>query len=301
MRRLIGVALIVVGLLVALATIGKGLIGTFHLFPAQGENQSATLPLDGIRKIEVDSRSTQVVITPASGNQIEIDWQTPFNFRSTLQTKQEGDLLKIDTGQRPFQFLWHIVSWIHPDYKEELRVAIPKSYKEALTVDSSSGHMNISGLEGLSELNVDSSSGHVHIEGISTDNFLYDGSSGHLTVRNLAARYTEIDISSGKVTLENITGEIRGDSSSGSVLIDVQRLEAPIRWRSSSGSITLRLPEDAAFALEAQTSTGTIHTDFPIMIHSQSDRQIRGTVADGQLPVELKVSSGSINIERRTP
>lgn len=301
MRRLLGVALIVVGILVALATVGKFVIGSFDLFPAQEGSQSTSFPLDGIREIEVDSRSSQVIIASASGDQIEIHWQTPFNLKSTLETKREGDLLKIDTGQRPFQFIWHMVAWIHPGYKEELRVAIPRSYQHALSVDSSSGPVSISGLEGLTELEVDTSSGHVTVEGISTENFYFDGSSGHLTVRDLTARYSEIDISSGQVTLENITGEIRGNSSSGSVLIDTPDLEAPIRWRSSSGSITLRLPDDAAFALDVQTSSGSIHSDFPIMVHSQSERQLKGTVADGQIPVELKVSSGSIKIERRTP
>jgi lia operon protein LiaG len=301
MRRLLGLALIVVGLLVAVATIGRGFIGSFDLIPAQEVTESTTLPLDGIREIEVDSRSTAVAVTSTSADQIQIELQTAFDRRSLLETKREGDRLTIDAGQRPFQFVSHILSMIHPGYKEELRVAIPRTYHDALTVDASSGSVTISGLEGLTELFVDISSGEVNIEQVTTDDFRFDGSSGQLTVRDLKARSSEIDVSSGKVTLEKMTGEIKGDASSGSVLIDMERLDAPIRWSGSSGSITLRLPEDASFALDAETSSGSIHSDFPIMVHSQSDRQLKGTVAGGNIPIELRVSSGSINIERRTP
>lgn len=295
MRRLLGIILIVMGVLVAVATLG----GTFlyQFMTGQEMIDSTSLSIDGINQIEVDTRSSNVTLLATDSDQIHVELKTE-DKRTKFNTYSHGDKLTIEVNQPRFQFLGHVITWFMGEFHQEVQIAIPRSYHGELVVDGSSGHITVNDLQGLSRLLVDNSSGHVNIDNVEVDSFQFDGSSGHFTARQLTTKQTEIDISSGKVVLEKVTGQIRGNSSSGSIIIDVDRLDAPIRWAGSSGTITLRLPEDASFELDASTSSGSIHSDFPIQVNSQSNRQLRGTVGDGKVPIELRVSSGSIKIER---
>jgi DUF4097 and DUF4098 domain-containing protein YvlB len=69
------------------------------------------------------------------------------------------------------------------------------------------------------------------------------------------------------------------------------------RLRSGSGSVRLRLPQQAAFDLDAHAGSGSIHTDHPILVEGTlSRRELRGKVRGGGSLLEVSTSSGSIEI-----
>jgi DUF4097 and DUF4098 domain-containing protein YvlB len=61
--------------------------------------------------------------------------------------------------------------------------------------------------------------------------------------------------------------------------------------------VTLELPSDASFRLNAHTLSGRIHTNFPLTMEEEiSRRTLRGRVGDGGARVEVSTGSGSITI-----
>jgi DUF4097 and DUF4098 domain-containing protein YvlB len=68
--------------------------------------------------------------------------------------------------------------------------------------------------------------------------------------------------------------------------------------RTASGSVTVRLPEQAAFDLEARTSSGHIESSHPITVQGTiGPREVRGKARGGGPLLELSTSSGNIHIE----
>jgi DUF4097 and DUF4098 domain-containing protein YvlB len=65
-----------------------------------------------------------------------------------------------------------------------------------------------------------------------------------------------------------------------------------------SGSVRLRLPQNASFDLDAHTGSGSINLNHPVTVQgSTSKKDIHGKVGGGGVPVEVQTGSGSIEIE----
>jgi len=123
----------------------------------------------------------------------------------------------------------------------------------------------------------------------------------------------------GDIQVTGISGQMHLGSESGSVLVQ-QGILRGTSWLmtnagaihaheaidphgtytfvSTTGSITVILPSDASFHLDARTDTGTITTDFPgVMVTHRTNSAIHSTV--GKPPhakVRLRSDSGSIQL-----
>jgi DUF4097 and DUF4098 domain-containing protein YvlB len=69
------------------------------------------------------------------------------------------------------------------------------------------------------------------------------------------------------------------------------------RLRSSSGTVTVRLPGEAAFELNARTSSGGIESGHEVTVHELNKREIRGNVRGGGYVLDVRTSSGNIRIK----
>jgi DUF4097 and DUF4098 domain-containing protein YvlB len=105
---------------------------------------------------------------------------------------------------------------------------------------------------------------------------------------------------SGDVKLRNVLGAdtVRAKTVSGDV--EFEGLSVPkgrYILESHSGDVTISLPAEASFELEAETFSGDIDSDFSIKVSGKvSPRQLRGTVNQGGPLVTVKSFSGSINL-----
>jgi DUF4097 and DUF4098 domain-containing protein YvlB len=65
-----------------------------------------------------------------------------------------------------------------------------------------------------------------------------------------------------------------------------------------SGSVYLRVPEDAAFSLDVRTSSGAVETSHAVtMVGSIARGTLRGDVRGGGSLVHVRTGSGSIRVE----
>jgi DUF4097 and DUF4098 domain-containing protein YvlB len=68
---------------------------------------------------------------------------------------------------------------------------------------------------------------------------------------------------------------------------------------STNGSVNVKLPAAAAFTLNAATTNGGIHTDFPITVEgSFNSKELSGTVGGGGRELKVATTNGGIELRK---
>ena len=113
-----------------------------------------------------------------------------------------------------------------------------------------------------------------------------------------SAGYFDFQTGSGSIRISGLRGAVRAHTGSGHIELDGQPT-GDWRLNTGSGGITLRLPAQAAFELNAHTSSGSIHTNRQLTIQGTTGRHdLRGTVnGGGGIRLDLSAGSGSIEID----
>lgn len=67
----------------------------------------------------------------------------------------------------------------------------------------------------------------------------------------------------------------------------------------TNGSIDLKLPKNFSGQIDAKTSKGRVHSDFPIPSTDKSEKQLAGKIGDGgPAKVKLRTTNGNINVKK---
>ena len=70
-----------------------------------------------------------------------------------------------------------------------------------------------------------------------------------------------------------------------------------LQVKSTNGSVDVTLPASAEFKLDAVTTNGGIHTDFPITVQgSFSSKELSGTVGGGGRELKVATTNGTIKL-----
>jgi DUF4097 and DUF4098 domain-containing protein YvlB len=168
-----------------------------------------------------------------------------------------------------------------------------------LSVSATSGNVVIDNVKG--KLDVDGTSGDFHASRIGSGadiqlvsgDFVLEGCTGDVSFR----------ASSGDATLTEIDGAVDASTSSG----DISALIIPVggrvfRLSASSGDIDVYyLPvKDYGFALDVQTSSGSIECDLPIRVSRVERRRLQGTVGTAAAKLQIETASGDVGIVEKS-
>ena len=124
-------------------------------------------------------------------------------------------------------------------------------------------------------------------------------SGGDITVRRASAA-VEVKTTGGNIVIREASEGVQAKTSGGSVRAHLRTLSRDSSLTTSGGSITLRVPEDAAFSVDARTGGGNVAIDEAFALTSQgtsSRSRFTGTVNGGGPDVRLRTSGGTIRIE----
>ncbi len=120
--------------------------------------------------------------------------------------------------------------------------------------------------------------------------------SGRISLQQTAPGSVRVDTGSGEMELHGVRGSLEAKAGSGTIQADGSPTGA---WtvHTGSGEVKLKLPSDAAFDLDAHTSSGSISIDQPHTVQGSIGRkEVRGRVGGGGVPVEVETGSGDIQI-----
>jgi hypothetical protein len=163
----------------------------------------------------------------------------------------------------------------------------------SVAASTGSGSIDVAG---AASLKASSGSGSIKATAVGGATTARTGSGG---VRIAQAGKGDVDVSSssGEVVVTGVDGAARVSASSGGIVVE-GRPVGPWTVRASSGSVTLRIPPDAGFDLDAHVSSGRIDSAHPVTVIGRIERQrLQGKVRGGGALVDVKSSSGGIRIQ----
>lgn len=159
--------------------------------------------------------------------------------------------------------------------------------------ETGSGDIDIDRVKG--NVRAKTGSGSIEANGIAGA-FEGDSGSGPITLQQTAPGSVRVDTGSGGMELHGVTGSLEAKAGSGNIQADGSPTGA---WsvHTGSGEVKLKLPSDAAFNLDAHTSSGSISVEHPHAVQGSVGRkEVRGRVGGGGVPVEVETGSGDIQI-----
>jgi len=122
-------------------------------------------------------------------------------------------------------------------------------------------------------------------------------SSGSIEVTQTGGGDVEASSSSGSIKVRGVQGGVRASTTSGSLAIEGQ-MARDWRLSSSSGHVTVSVPSNQGFELDASSSSGRIDTDFPITVSGTIGKHaLRGAARGGGPLLHVRTSSGGISIQ----
>lgn len=160
--------------------------------------------------------------------------------------------------------------------------------------ETGSGDVNITQVKG--DLRAKTGSGTIHAMDVAGGLEAHSG-SGDIEFTQTAPGAVRVTTGSGEVELRGVKGTVDAEAGSGGIHVE----GAPTgSWslHTGSGEVRLKLVADAAFDLDARTSSGSITVDAPVTVQGTMGRkELRGKVRGGGVPMVVRTGSGDIDIE----
>ncbi len=307
-RVLLVVAAITVAALGIAALVGLA-TNRFHGFYGIGPggatmDESRSYQVAGTEAIAIEATSDDVRVTQGTGHSLEVRLHGRAGVASPdlvprLVDERTGSTLTVRVDRTPsfhMGFTWSNLV---------LDVSVPAGSAGKLFVKTSSGGVSLA--DGTyAGLALAATSGDVQVGSVSAGDFSVKTTSGTLTAAVVAAKGVDLSSASGDIRVGSLTGNATLHSTSGSMNVAFEAVPGRIDAQSTSGDVTLRMPGDAVFVLDARTGSGDITCAFPIMIAqgaARGDRHalagtVGGAAGTGTGQLAVRTTSGSIRIEK---
>jgi DUF4097 and DUF4098 domain-containing protein YvlB len=215
--------------------------------------------------------------------------------------RQSGNTITIGTN--------HSESSLFRDVSIDYEITTPSG--TTLKAESGSGDLEIGGIEGA--VTAETGSGDMKVENIGANARLETGSgsihatnvhgaatlqtgSGDIDLGLTGAGDVKAQTGSGSIHISGVNGGLRAQAGSGEVEV-AGNLTSEWRLESGSGSIRADLGSAARFTLNAETGSGSIHIEQPVLMQGALNKQhVVGTVNGGGPTLRAATGSGSIEI-----
>jgi hypothetical protein len=159
-------------------------------------------------------------------------------------------------------------------------------------VTTSGGSLTFENVSG--EIHGRTSGGSITADGIRGP-FDVSTSGGSIRVRDVEGAMS-LRTSGGSIRIENARGRVSGHTSGGSINASFLEVTGPIDMSTSGGSVTVSLPRDVGFNLDARGNR-VVADDVSFSGRTERDR-MTGAVNGGGVKVHLRTTAGTIRIKK---
>ena len=104
---------------------------------------------------------------------------------------------------------------------------------------------------------------------------------------------------SKNIEATQISGDIHIEDANGEVNLAVSNPMGNILVKNRNQPITLTLPQNAGFTINASTSDGDVQTDFPLTVNGSDSRHtVTGQVGNGAVKIDLSQDHGDLRLRK---
>jgi len=119
---------------------------------------------------------------------------------------------------------------------------------------------------------------------------------------NQAVGPVRIVTRSKDIDLSQLTGDAHIENNNGDVNITAGMPLGNLQVSSRTGNISVTVPENASFSVQASNADGDLHTDFPLMMTNSGDRKsAQGQVGSGGPHLDLSTGHGDLQLRKGGP
>lgn len=283
------------------------LSGCSHVGPSPAANEQH-FNLNSISDVTISYDEEAVTFFQSESDELIIrEYMTKNKSRYYADVKQDSGSLHISEGGKPF---------FKGSFTRYIEVYFPEQYKGSLTVTTTDGNIDMSGITlDLNSLCIDSTAGTIKLGSANALVIHLSSTSGRLDLGNITGGQIRLGTTSGKVTCAQLKGVVTYTSTSGD--IDVKSAAGSGSYRTNNSGnlkvaytevtgglsffnkndgIDLTLPQDLEFEFEAATKNGSVSTSFQDCI-SVNGHTAHGTVNSTPVfTVKTETNNGDITV-----
>ena len=161
-------------------------------------------------------------------------------------------------------------------------------------LNSGSGGITVHGVKG--SMHAETGSGSIRGDGVAGEIVATTG-SGSVDLEQTAPGDARVETGSGSVKLRGLKGGLRASTGSGGIHVEG---EPTHDWHlgAGSGTISVKVPAQASFNLDARTSSGSLTVNHQVTMQGAiSKNHIQGKVGNGGVIIDVHTGSGNVEID----
>jgi len=225
---------------------------------------------------ESDDLNVRFEKSATSGDQIKIDGKVFKSVEDQLSNaKIENGELTLDF-RKEFRFYLSVFNFDFdfPGQNIVVSLGLPDQV-ESVRIETASGNIKTENVQ-ANAVKISSASGDQKIDGVRSNKVLLESASGNIDGNDIAS-FTRVSTASGNITLKNHTGGVEGDAASGNITVVKKDTEVPMVFSTSSGNVSLSLPNTFGGSYDLDTVSGDIRA--PKAKHLSTDAVKVSTVS----------------------
>lgn len=165
---------------------------------------------------------------------------------------------------------------------------------------SNSGASVVLTVPANSTLNLTTSNGKVDVTNV-TGNLQINTSNGHVTIVGASGQF-HIESNNGDINLDARNSLVYAHTNNGHITFSGTLADGPHTFETSNGDISLTLPADASFMVNANAANGEVISQFDVDSPSEvSKSRLQGTIGNNPgANVTLRTSNSDIDLIKAT-
>lgn len=257
-----------------------------------------TISLNNVHTIVVNTSYQKIEILKTNSDSMKVTQYSNSKERNKnlfiVSSNNDSINVSFDNIQKHNVF----INIFNFNINDKLIIEIPESFTGNLEVKTSSGSIKVNDILTLKNIVMQSSSGSIRINHkLTADNLNVNTSSGgiYFGIVNVKAYY--LHSTSGNISSAGISGGGEVKTSSGGIKLSLVDPQDNVMLNSTSGRINITLESSLEFTMNAQTTSGSIRTNFTTEKNEKGNKATAKIGSDPVVHITAQASSGGIKIE----
>lgn len=238
---------------------------------------------DSVRLV-VNSENGSIEVKAGSDSEVRVQATLRGANRIEYEAKQDGDTITV-SARRTRRVIFAVGPVI------DLVITLPA--RADVDLETSNGSIELHSTQGSGSLRT--SNGKIVLKNVK-GNFDGGTSNGSITIDEMEGS-ASFQTSNGRVDLRDVIGEVDVETSNGRISFSGEMTTGGTnRLITSNGDVNVELRGTPSVSLDASTSNGKINSRLPILVTVMKEKELTGTIGDGEAHLYIRTSNGDATI-----